>query len=106
MFARLTPSSLAVVTGRRLATNRQHESSSRPPAARFSFATFCHKGRNTAQSLATVRDDGERLAEENNGKRRCAPIISGLEGRCSIHLSYGRAPREAAAAVHRSIRLP
>ena len=49
-----------------------------------SFATFCHKGPNTAPQLATVHDDVERLAEENNGERQCAPIVSGLGGRCSI----------------------
>jgi hypothetical protein len=46
--------------------------------------------KDTGRKFATVHDDGERSAEKNNGKRRCASIVSRLEGRCSIQLSYGR----------------
>jgi hypothetical protein len=52
--------------------------------ARRSFATFCHEGPNTALQLATVHDDVERLAEENNAERQWVAIVSGLGGGCSI----------------------
>jgi hypothetical protein len=54
------------------------------------FATDCHRRQNTAPQFAMVSDDGERFVTENGDGQSSAPIAFGLEGRCSIQLSYGR----------------
>ena len=44
----------------------------------------------TAQSLATVDDYRDRFTEKNHETPQRATVAFGLEGRCSIQLSYGR----------------
>jgi hypothetical protein len=80
---------------------------------RRSFATLCHKGRNTAQRLTTIDGVGERFVEENNSELRGAFIVSGLEEQWSYseavlvaatcgatHASYPRVFLPLRAALH------
>jgi len=60
------------------------------PSHRVPFATDCHERWNTAPRLDTIGNGRERLTKDSNGLQRCAAIDFGLEGRCSIQLSYGR----------------
>jgi hypothetical protein len=67
----------------------EERASGRLSLFRSAIAKYCNRGQQAAPRFAVMGHDGDRFTEETHGETRSAAVVLSLEGRCSIHLSYG-----------------